>query len=341
MIRLTAIEIERVEAGQPVIEQHEQRDQQQAAGRRHHAGADRIGAERRTDGALFEIGQVRRQRARAQLQRQVLRFLVREVAGDAAFIVDARLDDRRRLHAVVEHDAELAADVGLREVAELARALLVQREAHRRTVVLVERRPRVAQVASGDRRHAAHDVIARARRLAGRRFDRARKHLHVGRHVAAECRARRVLVRERSLLDLLQLELRRRSDDLLGAVDVGDAGQLHQDLIGGAVARDDRLGDAQLVDAALDRLQRLVDRVFAQLDDDVRLEREGVAAGAGAAVVVDVDFGQRIAERRILIGRDAGDRERRRVVDGHAADRDLRGLQLLARADRPWSAFRA
>ena len=89
---------------------------------------------------------------------------------------------------------------------------------------------------------------------------------------------RRVLVRERPLLDLLQLELRGRADDFLRAVDVGHAGQLHQDLIGGAVARDDRLGDAELVDAALDRLQRLVDRVLAQLDDDVRLEREGVAA---------------------------------------------------------------
>ena len=95
--------------------------------------------------------------------------------------------------------------------------------------------------------------------------------LHVRRQVVAEGRARRVLVRERPLLDQLQLEQRRRSNDLLGAVDVGDAGQLHQDLIGRAVAGDDRLGDAELVDAALDRLQRLVDRVFAQLDDDVRL----------------------------------------------------------------------
>ena len=83
--------------------------------------------------------------------------------------------------------------------------------------------------------------------------------------------ARRRLVRERALLDLLQLELRGRADDFLRAVDVGHARQLHQDLIGGAVARDDRLGDAQLVDAALDGLQRLVDGVLAQLDDDVRL----------------------------------------------------------------------
>ena len=40
-----------------------------------HAGANRVGAERRADRALFEIGEVRRQRAGAQLQRQVLRFL--------------------------------------------------------------------------------------------------------------------------------------------------------------------------------------------------------------------------------------------------------------------------
>ena len=65
---------QRVEAGQLVVEQHEQRDQQQAAGRRQHAGANRVGAERRADRALFEVGQDRRQRARAQLQRQVLRL---------------------------------------------------------------------------------------------------------------------------------------------------------------------------------------------------------------------------------------------------------------------------
>ena len=63
--------------------------------------------------------------------------------------------------------------------------------------------------------------------------------------------------RERALLDQLQLEQRRRADDFLGARDVGDAGQLHQDLIGRALSGDDRLGDAQLVDPALDGLQRL------------------------------------------------------------------------------------
>ena len=48
------------------------------ADRRGDAGADRVGTERRADGALLEVGQRRRQRARAQQQRQVLRFLLRE-----------------------------------------------------------------------------------------------------------------------------------------------------------------------------------------------------------------------------------------------------------------------
>ena len=47
---------ERVEAGQLVVDEHEQHDQQQAARRRQHAGADRVGAERRADRALFEVG---------------------------------------------------------------------------------------------------------------------------------------------------------------------------------------------------------------------------------------------------------------------------------------------
>ena len=56
---------------------------------------------------------------------------------------------------------------------------------------------------------------------------------------------------------------------LLGAIDVGDAGQLHQDLVAVGLPGDARLADAELVDAALDRLQRLVDRLLAQVALDV------------------------------------------------------------------------
>ena len=62
----------------------------------------------------------------------------------------------------------------------------------------------------------------------------------------------------------------------LRALDVGDAGQLHQNLVGRAVPGDDRLGHAQLVDAPLDRLQRLRHRLFAKLGRDVRPHRVGV-----------------------------------------------------------------
>ena len=49
----------------------------------------------------------------------------------------------------------------------LRAALGVQREADRRLVVLVERRPRVAQVAAGDRGHLAHQVVDGAAGVAG------------------------------------------------------------------------------------------------------------------------------------------------------------------------------
>ena len=53
---------------------------------------------------------------------------------------DPPVDARRRLHAAVEHDGELAADVLAGDLAELAAAFVAQREADRRLVVLVERR---------------------------------------------------------------------------------------------------------------------------------------------------------------------------------------------------------
>ena len=57
----------------------------------------------------------------------------------------------------------------------------------------------------------------------------------------------------------------------LARCDVADARQLHEDLIAAAVPGHDRLGDAQLVDPPLDRLQRLRHRLVAQLIGDVRL----------------------------------------------------------------------
>ena len=93
-------------------------------------------------------------------------------------------------------------------------------------------------------------------------------------------------------------------------------GQLHQNLVVLAVPGDDRLGHAQLVDAPLDRLQRLRDRFLAQLTGDVRPHREGVAAGAGRAVEDQLDVGEQLPKRRVLVGRHALDAELGRA--GHA-----------------------
>ena len=45
--------------------------------------ADRIGAQRRSDRALLQIADRRRKSAGAQYQRQVVRFLLAEAAGNA------------------------------------------------------------------------------------------------------------------------------------------------------------------------------------------------------------------------------------------------------------------
>ena len=182
-------------------------------------------AERRADRALFEVGQRRRQRARPQRQRQVRGFLLREAAGDAALVGDAALDDAapsaRACRGRSPSCRPMFAPVTL---PNLHGAVLLQREADRRLVVLVERRPRVAQVAAGDDRHLAAPGSTRRRPLARRRRVADAGHdLHVRRQAAAvglRAAPRRV---ERALLDELQLEQRRRPDDLLGAADVGDA----------------------------------------------------------------------------------------------------------------------
>ena len=136
MIRLTRNRDQRVEAGQLVVDDHEDQHEDQPAQRRRYTGANRFLAERRADRALFEIGHRRGQRAGAQHERQIGGLLLREAALDDAVAVDAAVDARRRVDAVVEHDRQLPVDVGAGERAELRRAFVGQREAHRRTAVL-------------------------------------------------------------------------------------------------------------------------------------------------------------------------------------------------------------
>ena len=88
-----------------------------------------------------------------------------------------------------------------------------------------------------------------------------------------------------------------------------DAGELHAQLIV-ALLRDARLGDAQFVDAPLDRLARLDDGLGAQLHDDVRPHREDVGAvEARPAFEIRLHLVGRLPERRVLRRRHALDAE--------------------------------
>ncbi len=159
--RLKSSASDRVHPRQPVEHQHERDDEQQADGRRDHAGANRVGAQGGANGPFLQVRQRGRQRARPEHQREVLHLFLGEAAADAAVARDATLDLRSRLHAAVKDDRELAADVLARHPTELAGAFRIQREGDGRTVVLVERWTGAAQLAAGHRRRALHQVVDR------------------------------------------------------------------------------------------------------------------------------------------------------------------------------------
>ncbi len=78
----------------------------------------------------------------------------------------------------------------------------------------------------------------------------------------------------RTVVDDLELELRRAADDRLDALEVGrlQAGELDDDV--GPLLDDRRLGDAELVDAAADRLDALAKRVVTHLLDLVGIQAQ-------------------------------------------------------------------
>ena len=193
---------------------------------------------------------------------------------------------------------------------------------HGRLVEAVGPLLRAPEVAAGDDRHLADQVEDRLRRggPAGRTVLDAGQHLGAGRLLAAGRLQQGLPRRRRPLLHQLQFQLRGGLDDRLGPVDVGHARQLHQQVVLlRTLLRDERLGHAQLVHAALDRLLRLLDRRDGQVAGDVRLHRERVAAGARLAVVRRLERDPGLTDRGVLRRRDPGHLELRRAgdVDGH------------------------
>src|SRR5262245_29311400 len=328
---------DRVDARQMVRREHERLDQQQTDEGGVDARADRVAAERRTDDDFTQVGQRRRQRSGPQRQREIVGGLRREPAADPPLVGDPPFEPRRRDHAVVEDNRQVAADVLARQLAELLRAVRLQFEVDGRLIVLVETRLGEAKVLAGDGRDLAHDVVHSAR--LARRRRRARDQLHLARQRAVEL-LQQVVLRAGTRFDQLELEDCGLADDVLRVRDVGDARELDDDLVLLRLPGDLRLGDAELVDAAIDRLQRLVDRLLAQvaLDDGLHPELVGPLPERIAVKVVGRNLVGRGAKRRVPVLRDAVDveRRRRRHIDVSERNRGVaeRIAQLLARRRR-------
>src|SRR5436190_1590691 len=80
---------------------------------------------------------------------------------------------------------------------------------------------RVAQILAGDRGRLADRIKGRASRIAGRAG--SRHDIHAVRHLPVH--EELLAAGDRTLFDDLQLEQPGRPDDLLRAIDVGDAGK--------------------------------------------------------------------------------------------------------------------
>src|ERR671924_102103 len=228
--------------------ERECRDATDDAGR--HAGLDRIGAERRTDGALLDNGELGRQRSGPELDRQVVRALNRERPRDLSRSAKYGLaDDRCGEHLVVQHDREWPADVFACEFAEDPGARLVETERDDRLVrALVETRLGVDQLVTAQDRCLPQQVrktIALCRRIdpvAGRRQRRFR--------VFGGYRR----------MHLMEAELCGFANQVLKLLRVLQARKLNQNAIT-ALPHDAGLGRTQAVYAAPDRLYRGADRI--------------------------------------------------------------------------------
>src|SRR5208337_5152518 len=110
-----------VNAGEPIIKDHEDHDHQQAQDGRAHAVANGVRPERRANRALFKILDRSRKRASAQHQGEVVRGFLAEVPVNASRILDAALDHRRRIDLLFEHDSHLTAAILFGEWAKAPR----------------------------------------------------------------------------------------------------------------------------------------------------------------------------------------------------------------------------
>ena len=187
-------------------------------------------------------------RAGAQQDGEIVRLLNGEIAGNLPGAAeDGFADDRRRNHLVVENDGERLADILLRGFGKFARAGGIEAEADDRlAVALVEARLGVDQIGAGDQNALLDEIFLPT--LAVEDF-RVRRRM--GRHR---------LLRGHRLIDHAKIELRGLAENFLQPRRVLQARHLDENAVG-ALALDGRLDQPEFIDAALDDLDRLIDRL--------------------------------------------------------------------------------
>ncbi len=117
-----------IQAGAAVVHDHRCHHERQA----HDAGGDtsanRVGAQRRANGPLFDHSDARGQRAGAQVKRQICRLLVIRRSRDPTLIGDSVFDPRRTQYEIVEHYGEPVVDVCLRKAPKALSRILREYE---------------------------------------------------------------------------------------------------------------------------------------------------------------------------------------------------------------------
>ncbi len=261
------------DAEQPVGQQHEHEHEDRADIGGTLAGKDRVLAEAGTDGAFLDHRERRRQRAGAQQDGEVVSLLHGEIAGNLARTAGDRFaDDRRGDHFVVEHDGKRQADVLGGGAAELAGAGGVELERDDRLAgALIEPGLRVGEVGARHQ-HLLLDHV----RLAALGL-RAVQQLRIRRHPALA----RLLRRDR-VIDHAEVELGGLAEQFLEAGRVLQARHLNENAVE-ALTLDQRFDSAEFVDAPLDDLDRLLDRLADAVVD--RRERHGQADQPVAGVL--------------------------------------------------------
>ncbi len=97
----------------PVINQHDDYDRREAGGARLHAMADGVRAERGFNGEFLDDFDGRRQRARTQVNCEILRLGETVRAANLAGVPDGVLNHRRAQNLPVENDRGTVSDVRL------------------------------------------------------------------------------------------------------------------------------------------------------------------------------------------------------------------------------------